>query len=49
PVLTGSNQTRPVQTGFEWLNLVLTGSNHSRPAKNRFSPTQTGFDLNRPD
>ncbi|EPJ22920.1 hypothetical protein CP08DC60_1303 [Chlamydia psittaci 08DC60] len=34
--MTVSNQTRPVETGFDWLNPVLTGSNHSRPAKTGF-------------
>ncbi|EPJ15128.1 hypothetical protein CP02DC18_1276, partial [Chlamydia psittaci 02DC18] len=30
------NQTRPVETGFDWLNTVLTVSNHSRRAETGF-------------
>ncbi|EPJ17867.1 hypothetical protein CP02DC21_1606, partial [Chlamydia psittaci 02DC21] len=35
PVLTGSNQTRPSQTGFDRLEPVLTSSNQTRPAQTR--------------
>ncbi|EPP32756.1 hypothetical protein CPC698_1683, partial [Chlamydia psittaci C6/98] len=33
PVLNGSNQTRPPQTGFDRLKAVLTGSNKTLPAQ----------------
>ncbi|EPJ27379.1 hypothetical protein CP09DC78_1148, partial [Chlamydia psittaci 09DC78] len=32
-VLTGSNQSRPVQNGFDRLKAVLTGANQTLPAQ----------------
>ncbi|EPJ28066.1 hypothetical protein CP09DC78_1125 [Chlamydia psittaci 09DC78] len=39
--MTGSNQTRPSQTGFDRLKPVLTCSNHT-------SQAETGFDRLKP-
>ncbi|EPL01899.1 hypothetical protein CP02DC14_2114, partial [Chlamydia psittaci 02DC14] len=45
PVLTGSNQTRQAQTGFDRPEPVLTGSNQTRPAEtgpDQLKPVLTG-------
>ncbi|EPJ15152.1 hypothetical protein CP02DC21_2185A, partial [Chlamydia psittaci 02DC21] len=39
--MTGANQTRPAQTGFDRTEPVLTGSNKT-------IPVQTGFDCLNP-
>ncbi|EPJ22098.1 hypothetical protein CP08DC60_1359 [Chlamydia psittaci 08DC60] len=42
--MTGSNQTRPSQTGFDRLKPVLTSSNQTRPAQTRPDRLKPFFD-----
>ena len=41
PVLTGANQTRPAQTGFDRPEPVLTGANQTRPVQTDFDCLNT--------